>query len=221
MSEMNVDFVKFAAIVYGDGYIARGGRLYFVHTLLQKPYAEFKADFCSKMFGLKPIFRFINCREGCFSTNDSIEVSFHAKHWVKTLRENWYVQSAKMVPPELLAQFGWDEWSFLFQDDGRQNKISHFNTMIGGVRTKTYREPVVNRYEICLGHPTDAELAALVCSLSKLGVHCSVLNRNDGQRNISIYRADAKIMFYNNMLPRIHPSMFYKLNLLPTFTYTS
>jgi hypothetical protein len=221
MSEMNIDLVKFAAIVYGDGYLAKGGRLYFNHSILQQAYAEHKADFCNRTFGLKPVFRIIKLREGSFSTNDGFEVSFHAQNWVKVLRDNWYNGSTKLVPPELLSQFGWDEWSFLFQDDGRQNKISHFNTVVDSVRIRTQREPVVNRYEICLGYCTDVELSALIYSLSNLGVYGSILNRNDGQRNISISRADAKIKFYENMLPRMHPNMLYKLNLPPTFTYTS
>lgn len=221
MSEMNVDLVKFAAIVYGDGFITTDGRLCFKHSINQKTYAEYKADFCSKFFDLKPTFSVSAPGVNSFSVNNNFEVRFHSKAWVKRLRDLWYNGSNKNIPVELLSQFTWDEWSFLFQDDGRQNRISHFNTIIDNVRIKTEREPVVNRYEICLGYTSDNELHALIHSLSNLGIYSSILNRNDGQRNISISRAQDKIKFYENMLPRMHPNMLYKLNLPPTFTYTS
>ena len=217
MSE--IDVVKFAGILYGDGYLSKGGSLCFHHSVIQQEYAEYKAKYCLENFGLKSSKKIIKKRENSFSTNDGIHFSFCVKNWTKELRNQWYDDSGKSVPASILELFGWEQWAFLYQDDGRQNKIGHVNSMASGVRTRVEMPPSVNRYEICLGYSTDEELEALMKSLSSLGVGSSILVRKDGQRNLSISRAKDKITFYENILPLLHPSMLYKMNVPPTFRY--
>ena len=144
----------------------------------------------------------------------------HSKDWTKNIRNDWYTNSTKNIPCEILEQFRAEEWSFLYQDDGRLNKISHVNNLKNGVRIRKECEPFVNRYEICLGHPSDLQLNALINSLLNLGIESSILNRKDGQRNIAISRADSKIKFYELVRPYIHKSMEYKINTNPTLTYS-
>jgi hypothetical protein len=145
----------------------------------------------------------------------------HPKAWLKAVRSSWYQTGRKEIPADILEKFSWDEWAFLYQDDGRLNKISHVNNLVKGVRVRIEIEPTVNRYEISLGYPSDNTLIALRSSLTNLGVESSVLTRRDGQRNISISQASSKVKFFENMKDRMHPSMMYKMDLRPTFKYAS
>lgn len=214
-----MDLVKLAGIIYGDGYIRKDGAICFHHSIIQKEYALFKADKCFSLYGLKFNQYRSKLKPNCFSTNDGFVIHLHTKSWTKELRRLWYVDSKKVIPPDLLNQFSFEEWSFLYQDDGRANRLAHYKSSADGVRTRTECEPFVNRYEICLGYPSDDELNALQHSLSVLGIHSSVLNRKDGQRNISIYRVESKILFRDGITPFIHSSMRYKVNTRPALSY--
>ena len=108
----------------------------------------------------------------------------------------------------------------MYQDDGRCNKISHYNSIIRGQRVRKECRPYVNRYELCLGFPSNDELEALQTSLTSLDIHSSILKRKDGQRNLSIYRADSKINFYEGIKDYIHNSLLYKVSILPTINYS-
>lgn len=217
MSE--IDVVSFAGILYGDGYLTKTGNLAFKHSLVQQQYVEMKVAFCENRFLLKHNSCITKKQEGGFAKNDFYNVRFHTKAWTKELRNSWYVGSKKSIPPSVISQFGWQEWAFVFQDDGRQNKISHMNCMVDGNRVRTETAPVVNRYEICTGFPSDDELDALMHSLIELGVESSVITRKDGQRNISISRAESKIRFYEGIYPLLHSTMQYKMSASPTFKY--
>ena len=80
--------------------------------------------------------------------------------------------------------------------------------------------PFVNRYEICLGYPSDEVIDSLIFSLkNNMGIDSSILVRKDGQRNISISKKDSKISFYEKIVKFIHPSMKYKIEILPVLDY--
>ncbi len=220
MSEFNVDLVKFAGIIFGDGYITKQGNVKFQHSLLQKDYALYKAIKCEEYFGLKYSKYQRKKQENSFSTNDNFIIHCHAKNWVKVLRNEWYINSTKNIPCNIISQFGIEEWSFIYQDDGRLNKISHTNNLINGTRVRKECSPFVNRYEFCLGYPTDDTLQALQVSLNNLNIESSILIRKDGQRNISISKASSKIIFYESIKSFIFNSMQYKLNINPTLSYS-
>ena len=221
MSEKSVNLVKFASVIAGDGYIDQRGRVCFKHSVIQKEYADYKANKLFEYFGLKTNKYFSKKVEKSFSTNDSYLVQTHPTSWTKDLRNQWYNYSTKNIPIELYEAFGAEEWSFLYQDDGRLNKISHTNNIVEGVRVRKDCEPFVNRYEICLGYPTNELLKALQNSLLKFNIESSVIVRNDGQRNLSISKAESKIKFYELIKDFVHPSMQYKINIRPTLKYSA
>ena len=212
--------IKFAGLIYGDGYIKKNGRVCFKHSIIQKEYALFKSRKCLEYFGLKSSKYKQKKLKKSFSSNDNFIIECHAKNWTKLLRQEWYNKSRKQIPPEILSQFGFEEWSFVYQDDGRCNKISHYNSIIRGQRVRKECRPYVNRYELCLGFPSNDELEALQTSLTSLDIHSSILKRKDGQRNLSIYRADSKINFYEGIKDYIHNSLLYKVSILPTINYS-
>ena len=220
MSEINVDFVKFAGILFGDGYITKRGNLCFKHSIVQKEYALFKAHKCYEYFGLKHNKYLQKKQENSFSVNDNFLISCHSKTWTKKLREDWYFDSTKKIPIDIVSKFGIEEWSFIYQDDGRQNKISHTNNLIDGKRVRRECIPFVNRYEICLGRPDDDTISALLVSLNRINVEASILTRKDGQKNISISKSSSKISFYESIYPFMFDSLKYKFSCIPTLSYS-
>lgn len=219
MSEINVGLVELAGLIYGDGYINKRGEICMFHSISQKEYLYYKKNIIEN-YGFKTRVHIQNYIGG-FGKNKSIVLTTTTTSFSKELRNDWYVDSKKNIPNDLLRQFGWKEWGIIYQDDGRMNKIGHYNSLRNGVRQRVEVEPWVNRYEICLGYPSDDELLSLQYSLSNLGVYSSILKRKDGQRNISISRAESKILFYENIRMNICDSMIYKMNLKPTISYTS
>ena len=53
MSEINVNLIKFAGMLIGDGYIDSKGRMCFKHSIAQKEYADYKAEKLFEYFNLK------------------------------------------------------------------------------------------------------------------------------------------------------------------------
>lgn len=219
MSEITVGLIELAGFVYGDGYIDKSGRINAHHSIIQEEYALYKKAILID-FGFKVNTSVQNTITG-FSTNKGIKISTTSTSFGKNLRKMWYVDSKKSIPSDLLCEFGWEQWAFVYQDDGRRNKIGHYNTIKNGVRKRVDIDPYTNRYEICLGYPSDEEIGSLMESLSNLNVESSILIRKDGQRNISISRANSKTIFYENIKPLLHKSMLYKMDVKPTATYTS
>lgn len=220
MSEINIDKVKFAGIIFGDGYITKNGNVCFRHSVLQKEYADYKSSKLFEYFGLKTNKYLQKKNENSFSKNDNYTVSSHSKNWTKILRDEWYINSIKNIPPEIISNFKEEEWSFIYMDDGRLNKISHYNAIKNGMREKIFTDAFVNRYEICLGYPSDEVIDSLIFSLkNNMGIDSSILVRKDGQKNISISKKDSKISFYEKILKFIHSSMKYKIETLPVLNY--
>ena len=53
MSEINIDKIKLAGIIFGDGYITKNGNICFRHSVFQKEYADYKSSKLFEYFGLK------------------------------------------------------------------------------------------------------------------------------------------------------------------------
>ena len=225
MSLNNVDLKKLSllsSVILGDGHITPRGSISLHHSVIQESYAQYKAEFLNKNFGLtykKNIQKLVENTKS-FSTNDSIKYFFHVKNITKELRSYCYIGNEKNINKDLIEAYEGLHWSFIFQDDGRTNKVSHYNTIINNKRVRVNCEPFVNRYEICLGFPSEDMLNALINNLLKYNIESWILTRKDGQKNIAISRAQSKINFYNLIKDYVHPSMNYKINIKPTLNYS-
>ena len=131
----------------------------------------------------------------------------------------WYNEKGKNIPPSILEQFGPEEFSYLFQDDGRCNKISHFNKVVDNKIVRVNTLPIVNRYEFCLGYPSVEQLESLQKALKKFEIEAWKLNRKDGQKNLAISKTASKQNFKTMLLPYTHPSMQYKINFPVSFQF--
>lgn len=212
---MSENKVKIAGLIYGDGYITKKGNICFHHSIKQRNYVEYKLTILEKL-GFKLLDSRINTKISGFSTNYGYVGSSTSTNLGKKLRKEFYRDNKKCIPIDLIRNFSWDEWALIYQDDGRLNKISHINKKVNGEKIRIETPPFVNRYEICLGHPSDEELKALQYSLKNLGISSWILTKKDGQRNLAISKKDSKIKFFKNIKHRIHNSMSYKIDVIPT-----
>lgn len=201
------------AMLVGDGYVDKKGRVSFQHSVVQRDYAEYKADLL-RQEGFK-----VSCyskKASGFSTNDSVIFYTTVTARGKRLRLYFYPNDKKKIPSEIFKRFGWKEWAIIYQDDGRQNKIAHYNTVIGGIRTRVECKSFVNRYEFCFPTFSDGEMKAAIASLLKLQVEARIgHHRKLGQRLLWISKVSAKSCFYNGIRGLIHESMSYKVSCWP------
>lgn len=213
---MSENKVRVAALVYGDGCITKKGNIRFHHSIKQKQYVLHKLKLLQDL-GFKILTPKINFQMSGFSTNYGFIGQSSSSTIGKIFRSEFYPNDKKNIPIELVRQFDWDDWVILYQDDGRVNKISHINKLVNGLKIRVNTPTFVNRYEICLGHPSDDQLNALQYSLNELGIESWVLTRKkDGQQNLVISKKTSKIKFYQNIKHRIHSSMSYKIDIIPT-----
>ena len=207
------------AMVIGDGYVRKDGCICMKHSVVQKDYAEYKAHIL-KGFGFRVKTSVLPRNPKSYSTNDNFLVITNTTKFGKELRKKFYPNNKKVVPVEVFDDFGSQEWAILFQDDGRTNKISHYNTVIDGGRRRVECDPFVNRYEFCFPMFSDEEINAAISSLDKLGILARIgWHRKLGQRLIWISKAVGKIRFYETMRSLIVPSMKYKIIIRPTLGY--
>jgi len=208
------------AVVIGDGYIDKQGRIWLKHSITQRKYAEWKEQLLQEK-GFKTKSKVIPKREGSFSTNDDFSVNCSVTARGKRLREFFYNSGQKRVPEGVFDKFGWFEWSILYQDDGRQNKIAHYNTIQNGKRVRVECDPFVNRYEFCFPKFTDEEMDAAIRSLANLGIEARTgWHRKLGQRLLWITKSEAKQRFYLGVRDRLIPMMRYKMSAKPAMGYT-
>jgi hypothetical protein len=216
---MSESIVK--AIVVGDGFIDQKGRIRIIHAISQREYALYKARVLEEQ-GFK-----VSWREFIGNTGYNkqvpgkfIEVATTATTRGKLLRQIFYPNNQKVLPEFVLKEFGWPEWAIIYQDNGRANRISHYNTINQGERVRVECEPFVNRYEIAL--PTlDVEAHQnILANLQNLNVQASIQRRSDGQLRISISKSCAKIAFFEGVRPYIHETMLYKVEVKPTLSYS-
>jgi len=224
-SEHTENLVKLAGFVYGDGFITKQGQISFTHSIQQEEYAMFKANKLSEYFGLKYSIakreaRSSKKRDGTIiNSGKLLRITCHSKTWTKKIRTLWYNENGKNIPSDILEQFGPEEFAYLFQDDGRCNKISHFNKIVDNKIIRIETSPVVNRYEFCLGYPSIEQLEALQKALKNFEIVSWKLNRKDGQKNLSISKTTSKQNFKTMLLPYIHASMQYKINFPVSFQF--
>ena len=200
------------AIIVGDGYVDKKGRIGISHGIAQKDYLLWKADLL-RDDGFKvsiwerevPHFRdrSIKLAAICLLTS----ATFRGKE----LRERFYWQGSKQVPAGI--DLNWQEWAIIYQDDGRANKCAHYNILKEGNRVRVDCPSFVNMYEICVPSFSNESVERLITSLRWLSVEARSFVRNDGQRNIKINKVEPKAAFRDGVMDYIHPVMQYKINL--------
>ena len=119
-----------------------------------------------------------------------------------------------------MDDFGFKEWSIIYQDDGRQNKISHYNTSIKGKRVRVDCDEFVNRYCICSQGFDTSSNVELQKSLSSVGIDSSLSKVKGGYgKQVVISRATSKAIFYTGIKDHVIASMKYKLSAKPHLAY--
>lgn len=214
MSESN----KVLAIILGDGHIAKrkSSRLTITHSTKQREWLMYKVGILQES-GFK--MRVDEREMVSFGKGRSYLIaSSTSTARVKSLRGLFYPNGVKSVPEQCL-EFGFEEWSILYQDDGRQNTLSHYNVVKNGTRVRIECPPFVNRYEIYKNAFSDRDYDILRTSLKNLGVETSLLNLRQGGRSLVISRSSSKAAFFDGVSPYIIPSMEYKVSALPALSY--
>lgn len=207
------------AMIVGDGFVTKKGNVCFKHSMVQKDYALWKKMMLVEI-GMKFQKDHIQAPSG-FGRNPTIQVSTTSSSYGKRLRQVFYPDGRKRIPRDVFLSFGWREWAILFQDDGRCNRSSHYNTVVDGQRVRVECEPFANRYEFCFPTMSDEEMDAAMESLANLGVESRIgHHRKLGQRLLWITRAEPKRIFHKNISKILCESMGYKMSSAPTLKDT-
>jgi hypothetical protein len=207
------------SMIIGDGHIDKKGRICIQHSLKQKEWLYYKKDVLENS-GYKVKFHekeYYDSRKG--KTFYFINMWTSSTFSNKKLRECFYPNDIKIIPKEISEDFGFEEWAIIYQDDGRCNKVSHYNTIKNGERVRVDCEPFVNRYEIYVNNFDIESIKNLQSSLLSLGIESKILHLKQGGYSIAISKAESKIKFYEGISPFIIESMKYKINTRPTLSY--
>lgn len=209
---MSVD-KEIISILLGDGHVSKNGVISMHHGIAQKDYLMYKVD-CLSKHGIKMRIRESD-KLSYGEVRKFIKAEGYASNVAKEVRKLLYPDGKKIVPIEYAKCFDFRDWAFIFMDDGRTNYISHYNTVIGGVRTRVETKKFTNRYEICTESFDVDSNNALVSSLLSLGVESYISNSN----RIIISRSSSKAVFYNGVKDYIVPPMLYKIDAIPSLSY--
>jgi len=198
------------AMAIGDGCVTKGGSLQLTNSVKQEEYFFYKRNLliengikCLKIHTYEP---------SGFGKNKTLRTSTSATFKGKELRKYLYPNGIKIIPNDLeITPF---MWSIIYQDDGRQNKISHYNKFINGEKTRIDVDPWVNRYTLYTDSFDENSIQNLKSSLKSYGIESAISYSNKNKYpHIHIRKKESKTLFRNLILPFIHESMMYKLNL--------
>jgi hypothetical protein len=212
MSESN----RVISLLVGDGCATGKGTLTFHHAASQREWLEAKIHILEEE-GFKVRFR----EQSSMSygqMRNFVRAETTATTRGKALRNLLY-STGKKILPWVVATFGFKEWAIIFQDDGRSNKINHYNTIVDGVRRRVECEPFINRYEIATNCYSLDDISLLQESLKNLGIESSVMMSHKKQNLLCISRAESKVAFYKGISPYVVDSMKYKVAAKPTLGY--
>lgn len=214
---MNIDNMLLALVI-GDGFIDKRGCIGFHHSIAQKNWLLYKVGILTS-FGFSVRIKETE-RESYGKIRGFINARTLTTNIGKELREILYSTGEKIIPTGLANNFGYKEWAIIYQDDGRQNKIAHYNAVINKEKVRVECEPFVNRYCICsqgFNIPSQVELQN---SLANLGIESSLYKVRGGYgKQIVISRAKSKVDFHDGILPYVVDSMEYKLSAKPCLSY--
>lgn len=211
MTKMS-DKELFISVAIGDGHVTYNGRLQLHHSILQKDYFEYKKEKLSE-FGFVFSKNIIYEPNG-FSKEQTIASCCKTTKLGKDMRLYLYPCGKKIIPQDLdISPF---MWSIIYQDDGRQNKSNHYFSYRKGVKI-IHNFEWVNRYTIYTDCFDADSIDVLIKSLYKYDINATINYSNKNKYpHIHIYDKKSKENFKNMILPFIHESMMYKLNL-PTY----
>lgn len=211
---MSIDKLVVSTIL-GDGHVCRRGVVKFHHSIVQKDYLLYKVSLLNN-YGFK--FRTYDTKSLSYGEiRDFVKADGYASSDAKQLRAILYPKGVKIAPREYTEQFGFLEWAIIYMDDGRENKLSHYNSLIDKKRVRKNCQVFVNRYEMSVESFDTPSKENLVDSLSNLGVESKV----DKNGRIVISRAKSKEVFYEGVRNFVVPSMLYKMSALPNLSYVS
>jgi hypothetical protein len=203
------------SIVIGDGYVTKCGSICFNHSVIQEEYAQWKKRRLMEM-GMK-FRKDAYCEPRGFGKNRTIRITSSSNARGRELRKMFYPEGKKIIPSEVFASLGWEGWAIVFQDDGRCNRISHYNQTKNGKRIRVECEPAVNRYEFCFPEFNDREMGDSIASLAKLGVRARIgFHHRLGQRLLWIADVRSKTVFRSGVMPFMNPCLMYKVLPLPS-----
>lgn len=220
MSNIEINNLEIAMIL-GDGHISKNGRLQIQHSLKQEDYLLYKVNVL-ETFGNKCKYdnkSYYDSRPGKNKTYHFIDMWTTVTFKWKQMRELIYADGTKQIPDGLVDEFSFKEWAILYQDDGRCNKISHYNTIKDGNRVSIECEPYVNRYEIYTNAFNDQSIEYLQNNLLSLGIESNKLKLKQGGYSIAISKAESKVKFYEGIKQYIIDAMNYKVSIKPTMGY--
>lgn len=201
------------SIILGDGHVSQNGRISFHHCADQEEYLVYKVNLLNQ-YGYKfSIKKTTSMSYG--KMRNFVKAEGYCSSDSKKLRELIYPYGIKIAPPEFVKDFGFKEWSFFYMDEGRANKLGHYNTIIQGQRFRVDCEPWTNFYEICTDALDNDSIRSLTENLLSLGVESRRSNRN----RIIVSRAASKAIFYEGVREYVHPSMLYKISTKPFQSY--
>ena len=210
---MSIDKQVVACII-GDGHVSKRGGICLHHSIQQRELLEHKVDILTE-FGFK--FRIYETEQLSYGVlRKFIKADGYCSTNSKILRNILYPEGIKVIPQSYASVLDFKDWAIIYMDDGRENKISHVNSLIGGNRVRKESAPFVNRYEICVESFDMNSKVFLVENLNSIGVESKVDNRG----RITISKASSKAAFYEGVSPYLIDSMKYKMSALPSLSYS-
>jgi hypothetical protein len=200
----------FLGMAIGDGCISKRGVLQIKHSIDQKEYVLYKKELLEQ-HGFKVKVREY-FRESYGEIRGFIEIYTSTTNFGKEMRKYLYPNGKKIIPSDLIITP--IMWALIYQDDGRQNKISHYISYRDNIRTRVEKSPWVNRYTLYVDCFDGDSISVLKESLLSYGIDCGISYTNKNKLpHIHINRKESKENFKNLIAEFIHPSMMYKLDL--------
>lgn len=207
---------KVLAILVGDGHVTKKGRITLTHGINQKEWMITKIKILEKL-GFK--MKYYETIQKSFGKVRKFVKAFSTiTNRCKMLRKMFYPNDVKVITQEIACLFGFEEWAIIYQDDGRQNKINHYNSIKDGQRVRIECVPFVNRYEIATDSFDLHSIEMMQTNLDKLSINSNIMFHNSKPK-LCISRANDKKLFYEGIEKFVIPTMKYKISAKPCLSY--
>lgn len=207
MSNVLLDYM-----LLGDAYVSKSGRLCMRHAENQLPYLRYKEHIINDLYIKTTVARhsprdYVMQDGRRYECQASYTLDSTSTTYTKSLRKKFYPTGQKVVPDSIepSAQ-GIAIW---YMDDGRQNKIAHYNNK--GMRIDC--APYVNRYEFCTDSFDNISLTRLIKIFDSFSIETAIQRVRQNQYRIVVRKATAKERLYHLIYPYIIPEMQYKMSL--------
>jgi hypothetical protein len=206
-------------MLIGDGSITKKGSFLITHSIKQQEYFYYKKEILES-FGL--CFSKIYTREKTeyliqnitAKFNEVLRIYSNTTPLLKQLRKDFYPEGKKIIPDNI--EITPKMWSYIYQDDGRQNKSNHYFSYPKGIKTRHDFE-WVNRYTLYTDSFDLRSIENLQKSLLSYDIKSSINYSNKNKYpHIHICDKQSKTNFKNMIEPYMCEGMRYKLNL-PTY----